>query len=160
MSRQAVNEARAFTFDAARSAISFDSGAASSRILSDGCGYWPASSILESMSLPFDVARGLHAGLLMGTKQACEESLIELTAYLWDVADPGEPLVGGWAMDAIADHLEATFYDHIKRLLITVPPGFSKSSLTNVFFPLGVWLRTPHARFIGASYESGIPERD
>jgi len=96
----------------------------------------------------------------MGTKQLCEESLIELTAYLWDVADPGEPLVGGWAMDAIADHLEATFYDHIKRLLITVPPGFSKSSLTNVFFPLWVWLRTPHARFIGASYESGIPERD
>jgi hypothetical protein len=111
---------------------------------------------------PFDVTllenlAGLDSDAV---KQACEDNLIDLTAYLWDIADPGEPLVGGWAMDAIADHLEATYYDHIKRLLITVPPGFSKSSLTNVFFPLWVWLRTPHARFISASYESGIPERD
>lgn len=83
-----------------------------------------------------------------------------MTSYLWDIADPGEPLVGGWAMDAIAAHLEATFYGHIMRLLITVPPGFSKSSLCNVFFPLWVWIREPHNRFIHASYEQGIPERD
>lgn len=83
-----------------------------------------------------------------------------LTAYLWDITDPGEPLVGGWAMDAIAEHLEACEADDIRRLLITVPPGFSKSSLTNVFFPLKVWIKAPHTRFIKASYEEGIPERD
>lgn len=85
---------------------------------------------------------------------------MSLTSYLWDITDPGEPLVGGWAMEAIASHLEAVLDDDIRRLLITVPPGFSKSSLTNVFFPLYVWLKTPHARFIKASYEEGIPERD
>ena len=119
------------------------------------------------MSFPFDDSIHFEKAALAWageyneeTKQACEESLIELTSYLWDIADPGEPLVGGWAMDAIAEHLEATYYDYIRRLLITVPPGFSKSSLTNVFFPLWVWIKTPHARFISASYESGIPERD
>lgn len=93
-------------------------------------------------------------------KEECEKSLMALTGYLWDVLDPGEELVTGWAMDAIADHLEATFLGHILRLLITVPPGFSKSSLTNVFFPTWVWLKEPHNRFIKASYEQGIPERD
>lgn len=83
-----------------------------------------------------------------------------LTGYLWDITDPGEPLIGGWAMDAIAEHLEAVYHDDIRRLLVTVPPGFSKSSLTNVFFPLWVWIKEPHNRFIKASYEEGIPERD
>jgi hypothetical protein len=93
-------------------------------------------------------------------KQRCEESLIGLTEYCWPILDPGQRLVRGWAMDAIADHLEATYYGNILRLVITVPPGFSKSSLTNVFFPLWVWLREAHQRFISASYEEGIPERD
>src|SRR5258707_8852960 len=113
---------------------------ASSRIFSNVCTSAPASSIFDAMSFPFDDPVHFEKAALAWAgeynediKRACEESLIELTAYLWDIADPGEPLVTGWAMDAIAEHLEATFYDHIRRLLITVPPGFSKSSLTNVF---------------------------
>lgn len=110
---------------------------------------------------PFSDISGLIGRLVdISQKQDCEQSLMALTSYLWEVLDPGEPLVTGWAMEAIAIHLEACFYDDIRRLLITVPPGFSKSSLTNVFFPLWVWLKTPHARFIKASYEQGIPERD
>lgn len=95
-------------------------------------------------------------------KASCEQSLISFTGYLWDITDPGEELVSGWAMDAIADHLEAAYHGHIKRLLVTVPPGFSKSSLCNVFFPLWVWIQPgqAHNRFIHASYEQGIPERD
>lgn len=96
----------------------------------------------------------------LGVKEDCERSLIDLTAYLWDIVDPGEPLVTGWAMEAIAAHLEAAYHGHIKRLVITVPPGFSKSTLTNVMFPLWVWTKEPHSRFINASYEQGIPERD
>lgn len=87
---------------------------------------------------------------------------MEFVRYLWDIVDPGEELVSGWAMESIASHLEACYYGHIKRLVITVPPGFSKSSLCNVFFPLWVWIQEgqAHNRFIHASYEQGIPERD
>ena len=96
----------------------------------------------------------------LARREACEQSLMALTDYVWDILDPGEPLVTGWAMDAIAAHLEAVYLDHIRRLLVTVPPGFSKSTLVNVVFPLWVWIKEPYRRFIKASYEEGIPERD
>jgi predicted phage terminase large subunit-like protein len=114
----------------------------------------------KSKSWVRDLADAYTRLLDLDTKAACEKALIELTAYCWPIIDPGEELVTGWAMDAIAGHLEAVHHGHINRLLITVPPGFSKSSLTNVFFPLWIWLQEPHTRFICASYEQGISERD
>lgn len=65
-------------------------------------------------------------------------------------------------MDAICDHLEATAKGDIKRLLINIPPGTSKSTATSVFFPAWLWgpYGWPEARFIGASYEQSLATRD
>ena len=46
--------------------------------------------------------------------------------YFWPVLEPNQPFVDGWAIDAIAEHLEAVHFGQINRLLINVPPGFSK----------------------------------
>lgn len=49
--------------------------------------------------------------------------------YLWDGNDPDRRYIqAGWAMTAIAEHLEAAYHGEIRRLLITVPPGFSTVS--------------------------------
>lgn len=40
--------------------------------------------------------------------------------------EPVTPLVEGWPLEAICDHLEAVTHGELTRLLINVPPGFMK----------------------------------
>lgn len=63
-------------------------------------------------------------------------------------------------MQAICDHLEAVYTGEINRLLINVPPGFSKSMLTSVFFPSFCWANNPHLRFLCASHSQNLAIRD
>jgi len=63
-------------------------------------------------------------------------------------------------MQAICDHLEAVYSGEINRLLINVPPGFSKSLLTSVFFPSWCWANDPHYRFLCASHSQNLAIRD
>ena len=90
----------------------------------------------------------------------CEESLPDFVHAMWPVIEPSTPLVWGWAMDAICEHLEAVTYGDITRLLINVPPGSSKSLLCNVFWPAWEWARQPHLRYLSFSYAAHLTERD
>ena len=53
--------------------------------------------------------------------------LIRFIRYFWGAVEPGRPLIEGWPLDAICDHLEAVTYQDIRRLLINVCPGFMKA---------------------------------
>ncbi len=90
----------------------------------------------------------------------CEESFLAFVKYMWPVIEPATPLVTGWAMDAICEHLEAVTYGDITRLLINVPPGSSKSLLCNVFWPAWEWACDPHLRYLSFSYAAHLTERD
>lgn len=96
------------------------------------------------------------------TREACENSLLDFTAAMWPIIDPGQPFVSGYALEAICAHLEAVHFGHIKRLLITVPPGCTKSTLCSVMYPIWVWgpRREPFRRFINASYAESLSLRD
>jgi predicted phage terminase large subunit-like protein len=65
-------------------------------------------------------------------------------------------------MQAICDHLQAITEGKIKRLIINVPPGFSKSLLTNVFWPAWEWgpRGCPHLRIVSASHSQNLAIRD
>lgn len=91
-----------------------------------------------------------------------ESSLIEFVDYVWPVVEPAIPFIRGWAIEAIAEHLQAVTDGYIKRLLINVPPGFSKSLLTDVFWPAWEWgpRNLPHYRYVCASYSNHLTERD
>jgi predicted phage terminase large subunit-like protein len=92
--------------------------------------------------------------------ELARRSLKEFVHQAWKIVEPGTPLVWGWPMDAICEHLEAVSNGDIRRLLITVPPGTSKSRLTRVFYPCFQWVRDPHHRFISASYQLDLTVRD
>jgi len=81
---------------------------------------------------------------------------------MWPVLEPSTPLVTGWALDAIVEHLEAVSTGEVRRLLINVPPGFSKSMCTSVFFPAWLWgpRARPEARVIATSYAADLAIRD
>lgn len=70
------------------------------------------------------------------------------------------PLTWGWHMDAICEHLEAVTRGEIITLVVNVPPGHSKSLLTNVLWPAWEWTRDPGQRYICASHAEKLIIRD
>ena len=87
--------------------------------------------------------------------------LYEFVKYFWHVLEPETPLVLGWSLEAICEHLEAVTYGEITRLLMNVPPGFMKSLLTQVFWPAWEWaIGKGHLRYVTFSYSASLTERD
>lgn len=88
------------------------------------------------------------------------ETLAGFVKTFWHILEPGNPLKWGWALDAICEHLEAVSRGDIKRLIINVPPGMSKSLTTSVFWPAWEWSREPWLRILGTAHTTTLSERD
>ena len=69
--------------------------------------------------------------------ERCERDLLYFVRSFWSILEPAKSnaFVDGWVLGAIADHLMAVTDGQIRRLLINVPPGFTKSLMTDVFWP-------------------------
>jgi predicted phage terminase large subunit-like protein len=108
------------------------------------------------------VQRGIAKLADMRQERFCEDSLLDFAKYVWPVVEPSTPFVSGWVLEAVCEHLEAVTYGHIRRLLINVPPGFTKSLMTDVFWPAWEWgpKNRPHLRYICAAYAEHLTVRD
>ena len=95
-------------------------------------------------------------------KFECEQSLINFMAIGWHALEPGVEFVANWGVSAVCDHLEAVTRGEIKRLLINVPPGCTKSMSTNVYWPAWEWgpMGLPHYRYISFAHEQSLAIRD
>jgi len=95
-------------------------------------------------------------------REYCARSLANFVREAWHVLEPGQPYIHGWHVDAICEHLEAITDGDLTRLLINIPPGTMKSTLTSVFWPAWEWgpKGLSHMRMIGASHEQGLAVRD
>ena len=118
-------------------------------------------------TLRLQVARAAAAELrkraeLRERKQACEDSLLEFVRCFWHVVEPTRPLVEGWPLYLYCDVLTAVAEGYHTRLILNLPPGFTKSLILNVFFPAWLWgpRDEPSLRFISASYSAYLTERD
>lgn len=103
-----------------------------------------------------------HEDVLNAERELCRRSLSYYLCRAWPVLEPEQPYRHGWHVDAMAEHLEAVTTGQITRLLINVPPGTMKSTITSVFWPSWEWgpSMLPHMRVIGASHEQGLATRD
>lgn len=95
-------------------------------------------------------------------RERAESTLMDYAEYVWPVVEPAIPFVRGWAIGAVAEHLEAVTAGQITRLLMNVPPGFTKSLMTDVFWPSWEWgpKNMPWLRYVCASYSNHLTERD
>lgn len=95
-------------------------------------------------------------------KEEAEESLLEFIRMFWHCVEPENPFVEGWAIEGICEHLEAVTNGDIKRLIMNVPPGFSKSLTSDVFWPAWEWgpRNMPTTRYICTSSQAYLTERD
>jgi len=78
----------------------------------------------------------------------------------WPQVEPSRPLISGWHIDAISEHLEAITAGRLNRLVINIPPGHMKSLSCCVFWPAWVWTFKPECKWIYASYSMGLSQRD
>lgn len=76
--------------------------------------------------------------------------------------EPVQKYEGGWAIDAMCEHLEAVTYGWINRLLINVPPGSMKSLLSSVMWPSWEWgpRGLQSMRYIATAFNDGPVKRD
>jgi hypothetical protein len=95
-------------------------------------------------------------------KQTGRGGLLNFVRYFWHVLEPDTEFIEGWPVEAICYHLEAVTFGEINRLLMVVPPGFSKSLMTNVFWPAWIWsaMDSPGTRLLAFSYAASLTERD
>lgn len=102
----------------------------------------------------------LDSVLIELSRRQCERSFEEFVKQAWHVIEPGTELKWGWAMSAICDHLQAVYEGRIQNLLMNVPPGTSKSTLTGVMFPAWVWTQDQSKRFLATAHKADLAHRD
>lgn len=93
-------------------------------------------------------------------RERCRRSLSYFVQHCWPIIEPGVVLKWNWHLDVLCTHLEATLERRIRRLIISMPPRSLKSTIVSVFFPAWVWLKSPHERFLTASYAAKLAIRD
>ena len=92
--------------------------------------------------------------------EAARGNLGVFTQLAWPELNRGTPLVWSWHNDAICEHLQAVSSGEIKRLVINIPPGMSKTTHVCQTWPVWEWLNAPHHRWGFAAYGSALTLRD
>lgn len=78
----------------------------------------------------------------------------------WPEINRGTDLIWARHNDAICEHLEAVTSGQIRKLIICVPPGCSKTTVASQTWPVWEWLKYPHKRWGFAAYMGELTKRD
>ena len=104
----------------------------------------------------------LHELRIIRDRRKAAGSLAEYAKMAWPVLEPETPLMWGWALDEICNHLEAVTRGEITRLKMNVPPGMMKSLLTGVIWPTWEWgpRGMVSKRILGTAHKQDLAVRD
>lgn len=88
-----------------------------------------------------------------------KRSLYQFVKLAWPYVEK-VPFVDNWHIEEMCKALEAVASGELKRLVINVPPGCMKSLTVGVFFQAWIWAREPGHRFMCASFDPTVTNRD
>lgn len=86
--------------------------------------------------------------------EKAKRSLMEFVRQSWAVIEPGVEMVEGWHHGAICEHLEAVMAGQIRKLVISVPPEHSKSTIVAKCWPAWGWINQPSFDWLFSSYSA------
>ena len=92
---------------------------------------------------------------------ACKESFFEFVKSFWGVIIQEEP-VYNWHIEYLCDELQELSKKIVARekklydVIINIPPGTTKSTITTIMFPAWIWTQDPTIRIITNSYSSDL----
>lgn len=100
----------------------------------------------------------------MNTEEQLEAELgrrdfYEFVKMAWHQVEP-VTYVDNWHIELECRALEAVTRGHIQRLIINVPPGTGKSLIVSVLWPAWQWEQDPGHRFMRASFDQSLVNRD
>ena len=100
--------------------------------------------------------------VLEARRHLAKDSLAAFVKMAWPIIEPATPYVHGRHIDIMCEHLEACARGDIRRLIINIPPGTSKSTIVGVFFPMWLWgpQGRPGERIVGLAHEQSLGVRD
>jgi len=107
--------------------------------------------------------RAYKARLELGKRDLrrdCEGSFSYFVQQAWPVLEPAQPLMWGKVMEVVCDHLEAVRDKEITRLIVNIPPGFSKSTMFGVMFPAWIFTTEPTAKILSVAHNLDLALRD
>ena len=107
-------------------------------------------------------AEELRRTRMQRLKADCEADLLTFIKAFWHILEPSEPFNSSWVVETMCDLLMAVTDGHHLRVILNVIPGSGKSLILCVFWPAWEWgpCNLPHLRYISASYNIDLPERD
>lgn len=85
--------------------------------------------------------------------------LYRLVRFAWPYIE-AVPFVEGWHLEEVCAHLEAISRGELDRLIINIPPGCSKSLSVSVVWPVWDWIQNPWRKFMFASFDAALSQRD
>lgn len=85
--------------------------------------------------------------------------LWQFVQLAWPEVEPDE-LVPSWHMEEICTHLEAVSRGECRRLIITIPPGCTKSTIVSVLWPVWDWIINPKRKWMFATFDQTLMHRD
>lgn len=126
---------------------------------------------------------GAHLDLVLIERELGRRSMRDFIRLSWNILQPGQGIrdvhnhnrywpITGWAFDAVCDHVEAWTFGDIKRLIINIPPRFSKSTIGSQGAPVFGWIQDraeaeaagrdagPHLQYLTCSYRGDLSTRD
>lgn len=92
--------------------------------------------------------------------EQARRSLYRFVEQAWPLIEPETPFASNWHLKVMCERLEQVSRGDIKRLIINVPPGTSKSIVTSVMWPAWEWASNPGLRYLTASYTEELTIRD
>lgn len=82
--------------------------------------------------------------------------LVAFVKRAWEIIEP-EPLRWNWHHDVMCLALEKVARGEIKKLILNVPPGCSKTSIVTKIFPAWLWAEVdPSEKILTASYDAAL----
>lgn len=78
----------------------------------------------------------------------------------WEISNPGRPLQWEEYHDVLCAHAQAVIDGRIKKLLVTLPSGTTKSTIFSVNLVAYVWATDPTRRFLNGSNAQENTDRD
>ena len=92
-------------------------------------------------------------------KAICTTSFKAFVEEFWNVVS-NDVFRGGMVVDVVCEHLQAVKEGKVKRLALSTPIRCGKSLLTEVFYPVWLWIHDPTLRILTVSYGERLAQRD
>lgn len=105
--------------------------------------------------MPIDIKLGRLADTEREILRKAPDPLYRFLTMAWPEIESA-PFIDNWHLPIVCERLQAVSSGEVKRLIINVPPGTTKSLTVSVAWPVWEWIERPSTKWMFASYDASL----